>query len=119
MEILVWIGKIVFGGYFVFSGLNHFMSMQNMKGYTASKGLPMPGLMTGLTGLMMIAGGLSVIFNMYLILGGWLLVSFLVLSAVLMHNFWKAEDANAKMMEMIQFQKNLALAAAMLLIMYW
>jgi putative oxidoreductase len=117
MEILLWVGKILFGGYFVMSGLMHFMKMKDMKAYTASKGIPMPGLATAVAGLMLLLGGLYIVFDFYFMIGGWLIISFLVPSAFLMHNFWKAEGA-AKMGEMVNFQKNLALAGAMLMIMF-
>lgn len=100
------------------SGLMHFIKMKDMKSYAASKGLPMPSLMVAITGLMLLLGGIYIIFDIYFMLGGWLIIAFLVLSAFMMHNFWKAEDANSKMMEMVQFQKNLALAGAMLMIMF-
>ncbi len=117
MEILLWVGKILFGGYFVMSGIMHFMKMKDMKGYAQSKGLPMPGLSVAISGLMLLLGGVYIIFDFYFMVGGWLIVAFLVLSAFMMHNFWKAEGA-AKMGEMVNFQKNLALAGAMLMIMF-
>jgi putative oxidoreductase len=45
---------------------------------------------------------------------------FLLPTAFLMHAFWKETDAQAKQMEMIQFQKDLALGGASLLIFaFW
>lgn len=117
MDILLWVGKILFGGYFVYNGLNHFIQMKNLKGYAAAKGLPMPGFMVIVSGLMLLLGGLYIIFDFYFMIGGWLIVAFLVVSSFAMHAFWK-EEGQAKMGEMINFQKNLALAGAMLMLMF-
>lgn len=117
MEILLFIGKILFGGYFVISGIMHFVKMKDMKAYAGSKGLPMPGSAVAVSGLMLLLGGLYIIFDFYFMLGGWLIVAFLLSSAFVMHNFWKVEG-QARMGEMINFQKNLALAGAMLMLMF-
>jgi len=34
------IGRAIFGGHFVWSGINHFMQTTMMAGYAASKGMP-------------------------------------------------------------------------------
>ena len=41
MDWLFLIGRIVFGLFFVINGLNHFMMVSAMTGYTASKGVPL------------------------------------------------------------------------------
>ena len=44
MDALFLIGRILFGALFVASGLTgHLMSYPQLKGYAASKGIPMPG----------------------------------------------------------------------------
>ena len=117
MEILLLIGTILFGGYFVISGIMHFVKMKDMKAYAGSKGLPMPGIAVIVSGLMLLLGGIYIIFDIYFMIGGWLIVIFLLSSAFVMHNFWKSEG-QARMGEMINFQKNLALAGAMLMLMF-
>mgnify|MGYP005668523699 FL=1 len=117
MEILLWVGKILFGGYFAMMGIMHFMEMKDMKAYTASKGIPLPGLATAVTGLMLLLGGLYIVFDFYFMLGGWLIIGFLVLASFMMHPFWKEEGA-VKMADMTNFMKNMALAGAMLVIMF-
>jgi len=46
--------------------------------------------------------------------GAWLLIGFLVSAALVMHDFWAAEDAQVRQTEMAQFMKNVALAGAAL-----
>lgn len=116
MDTLFLIGQIVLGVYFVVSGVNHFMNVQGMTGYAASKGLPMPKGGVLVTGAMLLLGGLGILFQMYLNVAYGLLIAFLVAAAFTMHNFWKAKDPQSKMADMIQFQKNLALASALLML---
>ncbi len=117
MDWLWLIGRAVFGLYFVYSGLNHFLQYQGMKQYASFKHAPVPGFSVIVTGLMLLAGGLSVLTNYYLEWGIGLLVVFLVVAAFVMHNFWTVKDATAKAGEKAHFFKNLALAAATLMLL--
>lgn len=112
MEIVFLIARIVSGIYYIFNGSNHFMRLGMMKGYAASKGVPMPGLAVPLTGLMIILGGLSFITGVQPMIGSLLVILFLVPVAFIMHNFWAVPDEQMKMVEMVNFTKNIALAAS-------
>jgi putative oxidoreductase len=111
------IGRAVFGLYFVISGIQHFTQFQNMKEYSSHKGIPAPGLAVVITGLMLLAGGLSVLTGYAVAVGLLLLAIFLTLAAFFMHNFWTVEDPAMKMGEMSQFMKNLGLASASLMLL--
>jgi putative oxidoreductase len=94
-----------------------FIQFQGLKQYATYKGVPVPGLSVVVTGLMLLAGGLSILTAYWVEWGLYLLVIFLVVSAFMMHNFWKETDQNAKVGEMNQFLKNIALAAATLMLL--
>ncbi|MGJ7919264.1 DoxX family protein [Neobacillus sp. LXY-4] len=117
MDWLWLIGRAVFGLYFTFAGLNHFLQFKGMKQYASYKGLPAAGLSVIVTGLMLLAGGLSILTAYWVEWGLYLLVVFLVVSAFTMHNFWSVEDQTAKAGEKNQFLKNIALAAAALMLL--
>lgn len=117
MDWLWLIGRAVFGLYFVYSGLNHLIRYQGMKQYATFKGVPAPGFSVIVTGLVLLAGGLSVLTAYWIEWGLYLLVIFLVASAFTMHNFWSVEDANTKAGEKAHFLKNFALAAAALMLL--
>jgi uncharacterized membrane protein YphA (DoxX/SURF4 family) len=40
MDVLFAIGRIVFGGFFLFNGINHFANPQMMTAYAASQRVP-------------------------------------------------------------------------------
>ena len=116
MKYAVPIGRVLFSLPFIMFGLNHLMKLDAMSGYAASKGVPAASLTVIVTGIMIIAGGLSVMLGYKAKLGAWLLVVFLVPTAFIMHGFWGIEDAMMAQNEMAHFFKDLALAGGALLI---
>lgn len=113
MDILFLAGRILFGGFFLMMGMNHFMKRRMLAGYAQSKGVPAPGVAVFLTGLLLTMGGLGVIFDIYTNTALWLLVIFLVPTSFMMHKFWSVAP-DQKMVEMTNFMKNMALAGAAL-----
>lgn len=114
-EILFLLGRILYGGFFVMNGMNHFVKMGMMKGYAASKGVPAAGLAVAVTGLLLLAGGLGILLGVYVPWAIAALIVFLVLVTFKMHNFWAIADQNMKIVEMINFTKNMALLGAALM----
>lgn len=116
MDVIVLIGRILFVFVFLTSGYAHFFQRNMMAPYAASRGVPMAMPATLAGGVLLVAGGLSVLFGIWADLGALLLFIFLVPTAILMHGFWKETDATAKMTEMVQFSKDLGLAGASLML---
>jgi putative oxidoreductase len=117
MNFIPLIGRILFSLIFVMSGLNHF-SAQTI-GYAASMGVPMANILVPISGVLAIAGGLSIILGLKTRIGAVLIVLFLVPVTFMMHNFWTKTDPMARQMDMIQFMKNLSMLGGALVIMYW
>jgi putative oxidoreductase len=116
VDVVALVGRILFVLLFLGSGYGHLAQTEAMAGYAASKGVPSARLATQLTGVLIIVGALMVLLGVWADLGALLLVLFLVPTALLMHAFWKESDPQARQLEMIQFQKDMALAGAALLI---
>ena len=57
-----------------------------MAQYAGSQGVPMPKLGVGVTGLMLLAGGFSILLGFEPRIGALLLVAFLVPTAIVMHH---------------------------------
>lgn len=117
MDVVALIGRILFAALFLGSGIAHLMQTEAMAGFAASRGVPQARLATIATGVQIIVGGLLVLLGIWIDLGALLVAVFLVSTAVLMHPFWKETDTQARQMEMVQFNKDLGLAGAALLIM--
>ena len=116
MDLIIVIGRILFGGFFLMSGINHFTKLEAMTGYAKYKKLPAAKLGVLISGVMLVIGGITIILGYYADLGALLLAIFLVLAAVIFHNFWKETDATAKQNEMLGFMKDIALAGAALIL---
>jgi putative oxidoreductase len=112
---LLYVGRILFGGYFLISAFNHFSKAGLMAGYAQSKGVPAPKLAVIGSGVLLLLGAASIIFNAYPLVGLSSLVLFLVPVTLVMHAFWKVQDPMAKMGDQVNFMKNTALLGAVVL----
>ena len=63
MDVIILIGRILFGGFFLMSGINHFTKLEAMTGYAKYKKLPAAKLGVLLTGLRLVLGGLYIILG--------------------------------------------------------
>lgn len=109
------IGRIIVGIYYTYSGIIHLTSLQSMSQYAASKGVPMPELAVAFTGILLLIGGLSVLFGVYPWVGVLSLLIFFVPVTFIMHPFWKVQDPMVRMREMINFTKNMGLLGSALI----
>jgi uncharacterized membrane protein YphA (DoxX/SURF4 family) len=116
MSIIFLIGRIIFGGYFVISGVNHFRSLNFMAGYAESKGIPVARASVILSGLLLLAGGAGIVLGIAPKIAILLLVTFLLPTTLIMHDFWNAGEDEA-MSEQINFMKNFALMGALLMLL--
>jgi len=115
IDIAFLIGRVLFGGYFFYNGINHFTMRKMMIPYATSKGIPAPGLAVLGSGLLILLGGLSILLGVRPHIGAGLIGLFLIGVTPTMHNFWAVTDPNQRMVDMIQFTKNLALLGAALM----
>jgi len=116
-SVVMYFGRILFGGFFIHSGYNHFANLPMMAGYTQSKGVPMPKPAVAVTGVLLTFGGLSVMFDFHPVIGLTALILFLVPVTFLMHAYWKIKDPMAKIGDSVNFRKNLALLGAVLMLL--
>ena len=107
-------GRVIFGGYFLYNGINHFLNRKMLVDYARSKNVPAPDLAVSASGLLILAGGLSILTGVQPKVGAALITTFLLGVSPQMHAFWKEQDAQQRMQEMVNFTKNLALVGASL-----
>jgi putative oxidoreductase len=121
--ISFWQGAVVVGGRFLFAliflmaGANHF-NKQTI-GYAASQGVPLAAIAVPLSGVLAIAGGLSILLGYRAKLGSWLIVLFLVPVSLMMHKFWAVTDPMMAQIQMVLFMKNVSMLGGALLISYF
>jgi putative oxidoreductase len=117
VRYLVPVGRVLYSLIFLMTVLGHFS--QPYIGYAAQQGVPAAGLLVPLSGVVAIAGGLSVALGYKAKVGAWLLVLFLVPVTLMMHNFWAVTDPMMRGMQQAHFMKNVSLLGAALLIAHF
>ena len=117
VDVVFIVGRLIFGGYWVFNGLNHFVNMSMMAEFARQRGVPFPAeLSVAVTGLMMLLGGLTIILGVYTYIGMALIIVLLLSAMIFIHKFWEMSDPMARMMEMILFMRNAAYIGALLML---
>ncbi len=118
-EIIFLTGRVLFSVLFLMSGYNHLTKTGMLAQYAGSQGVPAPKLAVVVSGLMLLAGGLSVLLGYEVRWGALLLVLFLIPTAVTMHRFWGVADPMTAQNQMIHFWKNMVMAGAALMFYYF
>ena len=117
MQYVVLLGRFFYSLIFIAASLGHF-SQESMD-YAMQHGVPMPEILVPLSGIVGLAGGLSILLGYRAKIGAWLLVLFLVPTTCMMHHFWGLADAQMAMMQQIMFMKNLSMLGGALIIAYF
>lgn len=102
-------GRVLFGGYFLYNGINHFLSRAAMAEYARAKQVPAADAAVMGTGALIVLGGLSLLSGTRPRIGASLIAAFLLGVTPKMHAFWEIEDDQQRMQEFVNFTKNLAL----------
>jgi uncharacterized membrane protein YphA (DoxX/SURF4 family) len=108
-------GRLIFGGYFVYSGINHFLERKSLVDYAKSKGVQGPEAAVAGSGLLILGGGLSILTGAFPKLGAAMISTFLLGVSPRMHAFWREQEPQRQMHEMVNFTKNMALIGASLM----
>jgi uncharacterized membrane protein YphA (DoxX/SURF4 family) len=111
------IGRLLFGGFFLYNGINHLLSPEEMAPHAQSKGVPMPKLAVVASGIPLVIGGASLLLGIKPKLGTAAILGFLSGVSPIMHDFWRNEDPKERQSNMINFMKNAALAGGALALM--
>lgn len=116
MKAAFLIGRLVFGGFFLYNGIHHLKQRKQLGQYAESKNVPMAEAAVAATGVVLIGGGASILLGIKPKLGTAAIAGFLAGVSPVMHNFWSVEEPQ-RMNEMINFSKNMALLGSALALM--
>ena len=116
IEIIFFIGRLLLGGFFLYNAYNHLTNVTGLAAYTESKKIPMAKAAVIVSGLLLLFGGYTIITGVRVTTGIAALVLFFIPTTFTMHAFWK-EEGQTRMMEQIQFMKNLAILGAVLMLL--
>ena len=110
----VLLGRFLYVLIFLMAAPSHF-SKQTIE-YAATQGAPLASVVVPLSGIIALAGGLSILLGYRAKIGAWLIVLFLVPVTLTMHKFWTVHDPVMAQTQMVMFMKNLAILGGALLI---
>jgi uncharacterized membrane protein YphA (DoxX/SURF4 family) len=111
--VLLLVGRLLFGGFLAFAGVNHFLNAGEMAGYARAKGVPAAGVGVVTTGVMLVLGGLGLLAGVYPVLSAGMIATFFLLVTPMMHDFWAVDEAEQEA-ELTNFLKNTELFGAAL-----
>ena len=110
----VLLGRFLYVLIFLMAAPSHF-SKQTIA-YAATQGAPLASVVVPLSGIIALAGGLSILLGYRAKIGAWLIVLFLIPVTLTMHKFWTVHDPVMAQTQMVMFMKNLAILGGALLI---
>jgi len=111
---VVVLGRFFFALIFLIAAPNHFT--RQTIAFSASQGVPLASIAVPLSGVLAIAGGLSILLGYRAKLGAWLIVVFLIPVTLMLHKFWLVQDPMMAQIQMILFMKNVSMLGGALLI---
>ena len=117
MRVAFLLGRLLFGGFFIYSGINHLQKTRELSHYAGAKKVPKPEIAVRATGALLLAGGTSIMLGIKPKLGTVAVLGFLAGVSPVMHDFWKQEEPAQRTNDMINFAKNLALAGGAIALM--
>lgn len=112
---LFFLGRLLIGGIFIYSGVSNLLDINSTLGYAASKSMTgIFSILVILSQIVLILAGLSFITAIHPKLGAYATILFLVPVTLVMHNFW-ASTGMERIVELHSFQGNISLLGATLM----
>ena len=107
------VGRVLLASIFVISGFGKITGFAGTSGYIASKGLPLPDLLTIGTIAVEVLGGAMVMVGWKARWGAAALIVFTALATILFHNFWDVPPDQVQN-QTINFMKNISIMGGLL-----
>lgn len=114
MKFLFPLGRLLFSLIFIAAAPRHF-THEGIQ-HAANLGVPIARVLVPLSGVLALAGGLSVALGYKTRWGAWALIGFLIPVTLWMHAYWKLSDPAAIHIQNAMFSKNVSMLGAALLI---
>jgi uncharacterized membrane protein YphA (DoxX/SURF4 family) len=100
--------------FFILNGLNHFYNEKMIEAYARKRHLFSPKLSVIAAGILLITGGVFLIIPSMLVVGVICLSTFLFIAAFTIHTFWVEKEKMARLVEAMNFAKNMAILTELL-----
>ena len=114
-DTLALIGRILIAYLFIPAGFGKLMGFGGTVGYITSAGLPLPEVAAVIAIIIELGLGIALLLGFKTRWTAIVMAIFSVVTALFFHKYWSAPDA-MKMMQQINFNKNIAIAGGLLAI---
>jgi putative oxidoreductase len=113
--VLELIGRILFGGYFIYTGAGfHIPKTKMAEQYAGSVKFPFPQLAGWPTGIWMAVGGLLIALGIWPDIGCLMIAAFAIPAAWYFHRFWEVQDPMQRQNQQAYFGRNIIILGACL-----
>src|SRR5437899_11897080 len=103
MKVPFLIGRLLFGGYFLYSGVNHFTQRRMLAQYVSSKRVPQSDIAVIASGAVLVAGGASVLLGVKRKLGKAAKIGNMTVDTQLMHEYRRVADTDKRQSELSKY----------------
>ena len=87
-EILMIVGRAIFGAFFLIAGLRNFVHFSERRVLATNYGWPLPAPLLAIGFAVQLVGGLSLIAGLWTVVGALVLIVFLIAATPLYHNLF-------------------------------
>ena len=108
-------GRVLLTLIFLVAAAGKLLDFNATAQHLASRGVPLASFALAVAIALEVGGALLLLVGFHGRLGALLLILFLIPTSLVMHNFW-ALEGNARIAEMLQFLKNMAILGGLLLV---
>ena len=112
-DVIALVGRILIADLFIPAGFGKLMGFAGTVGYITSAGLPLPQVAAAIAIVVELGLGIALLLGFKTRIAAIVLAIFTVATALFFHKYWSAPDA-MKMMQTINFNKNIAIAGGLL-----
>jgi len=112
-DTLALIGRILIAYLFIPAGFGKLMGFGGTVGYITSAGLPLPEVAAVIAIIIELGVGIALLLGFKTRWTAIVMAIFTVATALFFHKYWSAPEA-MKMMQQINFNKNIAIAGGLL-----
>lgn len=109
-------GRFLLGLYFILPAIQKITDYENMSAYMQAHDVPLISILLPLTILIQLTAGVALIVGFKGKIAAFILAGLTLVISIYMHNFWSMEEGVARMHEMQNFVKNMAIMAGLLVV---
>lgn len=110
------VGRFLLGLYFILPGIQKISDFEKMSEYMQAHDIPVISFLLPLTIFIQLSAGTALVIGYRGKIAAFLLAGLTFVISIYMHNFWAMEEGVARMHEMQNFIKNMAIMAGLLFV---